>query len=40
MVDVNIWNIVVNPECSSQYYNLEHSGQSGVQWLMYFSGTQ
>ena len=40
MVDVPFWNKVVNQECSSQYFNLEHSGQTGVQWLMYFSGTQ
>ena len=40
MVDVLFWNKVVNQECSSQYSNLEHSGQTGVQWWMFQSGTQ
>ena len=40
MVDVLFWNIVVNQECSGQCSNLEHRGQTGVQWLMHFSGTQ
>ena len=35
MVDVLFWNTVVNQECSGGSYNLECSGQSGVQWLMF-----
>ena len=40
MVDILFWNKVVNQECSSRCFNLEHRGQTGLQWLMYFSGTQ
>ena len=40
MVDVLIWNTEVKQECSGGCFNLEHSGQSGGQWMMYLSGTQ
>ena len=39
-MDVLFWNTVVSQECSSRYSNLEHSGQTGVQWWMFQSGTQ
>ena len=40
MVDVLFWNTTVNQECSGQCSILEHGGQSGVKWLMFYSGTQ
>ena len=40
MVDVLFWNTTVNQECSGQCSILEHSGQSRVQWLMFYSETQ
>ena len=40
VVDVLIWNTEVNQECSGECFNLEHSDQTGGQWLMYLSGTK
>ena len=40
VVDVLFWNTTVNQECSGQCSILEHGGQSGVKWFMFYSGTQ
>ena len=40
VVNVLIWNTAVDQECSGYCSNLEHSGQSEVQWPMFYSGTQ
>ena len=40
MADVLIGNTEVKQECNGGCFNLEHSGQSGGQWLMYFSETK
>ena len=35
MVDVIIWNTEVKQECNGGCSNLEHRGQSEMQWLMF-----
>ena len=43
MVYVLFWNTtntVVNQDRSGRCYILEHGGQSGVKWLMFYSETQ
>ena len=40
MVDDLFWNAVVNQDYSGVCSILEHSSHSGLQWLMFYSGTQ